>query len=48
LFLSGELDKSEFLLHVALRMAMDLQHEYGITYIFALLADLALKQADFG
>ncbi|KOB63336.1 Tetratricopeptide repeat protein [Operophtera brumata] len=37
-------DKAEQLLHVALRQAQQLHHELGITYIYDLMANLALER----
>lgn len=37
-------DKAEQLLHVALRQAQQLRHELGITYIYDIMANLALER----
>lgn len=39
-----EYDKAEQLLHVALRQAQQIQHELGITYIYDVMANLALER----
>lgn len=39
-----EFDKAEQLLHVALRQAQQLRHESGITYIYDVMANLALER----
>lgn len=43
----GEYKKAESMLHLALRMAQDLNHKDGITYIFDLMANLALECEQF-
>ncbi|KAL0869911.1 hypothetical protein ABMA27_006108 [Loxostege sticticalis] len=40
----GEHEKAEQLLHVALRQAQQLRHELGITYIYDVMANLALER----
>ncbi|CAH0401243.1 unnamed protein product [Chilo suppressalis] len=39
-----EHDKAEQLLHVALRQAQQIQHQLGITYIYDVMANLALER----
>ncbi|XP_030036794.2 tetratricopeptide repeat protein 19 homolog, mitochondrial [Manduca sexta] len=39
-----EYEKAEKLLHVALRQAQQLQHQLGITYIYDVMANLALER----
>lgn len=39
-----EFDKAEQLLHVALRQAQQIRHELGITYIYDIMANLALQK----
>lgn len=39
-----EYDKAEQLLHVALRQAQQIQHELGITYVYDVMANLALER----
>lgn len=41
-----EFDKAEQLLHVALRQAQQLHHELGITYIYDVMANLALERQE--
>ncbi|XP_059615069.1 tetratricopeptide repeat protein 19 homolog, mitochondrial [Phlebotomus argentipes] len=43
----GEYNKAEQMLHLALRMAQELQHKDGITYIYDVMANLALEKGDF-
>lgn len=43
----GEFEKAESMLHLALRMAQDLNSKDGITYIFDLMANLALECEQF-
>uniref|UniRef100_A0A1B0GGU5 Putative tetratricopeptide repeat protein 19 n=1 Tax=Lutzomyia longipalpis TaxID=7200 RepID=A0A1B0GGU5_LUTLO len=43
----GEHNKAEQMLHVALRMAQELQSKDGITYIYDVMANLALERGDF-
>lgn len=40
----NELDKAEQLLHVALRQAQQIRHQLGITYIYDVMANLALQR----
>lgn len=40
----NEYDRAEKLLHVALRQAQQIQHELGITYIYDVMANLALQR----
>lgn len=40
-------DKAEQMLHLALRMAQDIQSKDGITYIFDLMANLAMEREQF-
>ncbi|XP_017472257.1 PREDICTED: tetratricopeptide repeat protein 19 homolog, mitochondrial isoform X2 [Rhagoletis zephyria] len=42
-----EFDKAEQMLHLALRMAQDLQSKEGITYIYDLMANLAMEQEQY-
>ena len=42
-----EYKKAEQMLHVALKMAQDLQSKDGITYIYDVMANLALQVGDF-
>lgn len=43
----GDFKTAERLLHVALKMAQDLQNYQGITYIYDVLANLAMEAGDF-
>eukprot|EP00094_Tigriopus_californicus_P005980 TCALIF_05761-PB protein Name:"Similar to ttc19 Tetratricopeptide repeat protein 19, mitochondrial (Danio rerio)" AED:0.21 eAED:0.21 QI:0/0.57/0.62/0.87/0.71/0.62/8/0/792 len=43
----GDLDKSEMLLHIALKQAQDMNHFDGITYVFTVLANLAFERGDY-
>lgn len=43
----GEHQKAEQMLHLALRMAQDMQNKDGITFIFDVMANLAMEQGDF-
>ncbi|XP_018026640.1 tetratricopeptide repeat protein 19 homolog, mitochondrial-like [Hyalella azteca] len=45
-FHEKEYEKSEMLLHVALKAAQDLEDEQSVTYIFDILANLALQLGD--
>lgn len=40
-------DKAEQMLHLALRMAQDLQNKDGITYVFDVMANLAMEREQF-
>lgn len=40
-------DKAEQMLHLALRMAQDLQHKDGITYVYDVMANLAMEREQF-
>ncbi|XP_055917675.1 tetratricopeptide repeat protein 19 homolog, mitochondrial isoform X2 [Eupeodes corollae] len=42
-----EYDKAEQMLHLALRMAQDLQHKDGVTYVYDILANLAMERGHF-
>lgn len=42
-----EYEKAEKILHLALRMAQDLQSKDGITYVYDTLANLAMDRGDF-
>lgn len=42
-----EFDKAEQMLHLALRMAQDLQHRDGITYVYDVLANLAMERGHY-
>lgn len=43
----GEYQKAEQMLHLALRMAQDLQNKDGITYVFDIMANLAMEQDEW-
>lgn len=43
----GEYQKAEQMLHLALRMAQDLQNKDGITYVFDVMANLAMELGEF-
>lgn len=43
----GEHQKAEQMLHLALRMAQDMQNKDGITYVFDVMANLAMLQGEF-
>lgn len=43
----GEHQKAEQMLHLALRMAQDMQNKDGITFIFDVMANLAMEQGEF-
>ncbi|XP_049877001.1 tetratricopeptide repeat protein 19 homolog, mitochondrial [Pectinophora gossypiella] len=40
----SEYEKAEQLLHIALRQAQQMQHELGVTYIYDVMANLALER----
>lgn len=42
-----EHEKAERILHMALRMAQDLQSKDGITYVYDAMANLAMERGDF-
>lgn len=42
-----EHEKAERILHLALRMAQDLQSKDGITYVYDAMANLAMERGDF-
>ena len=42
LFQKENFDKAEQLFHIGLKMATDMQHQNGITYVLDLMANLAL------
>ncbi|CAH2089545.1 unnamed protein product [Euphydryas editha] len=42
-----EYDKAEQLLHVALKQAQQMQHQSGITYIYDVMANLALEREQY-
>jgi len=42
----GELQKAEGLFHIALRMAVDMNHQAAITYVYDLMANLALDMGE--
>lgn len=42
----NELEKAEQLLHVALRQAQQIHHQVGITYIYDVMANLALQREE--
>lgn len=43
----GEHEKAEQMLHLALRMAQDLQNKDGITFVFDVMANLAMERGEF-
>lgn len=43
----GNFDKAEQMLHLALRMAQDLQSREGITYVYDVMANLALEREQY-
>ncbi|CAH2235014.1 jg1285 [Pararge aegeria aegeria] len=43
----GEFDKAEQLLHVALKQAQQIHHQEGITYIYDVMANLALEREQY-
>lgn len=43
----GEHQKAEQMLHLALRMAQDLQNKDGITYVYDIMANLAMERGEF-
>ena len=43
-FQQGDFDKASSILHIALRMAQDMNHLDGVTYIYNLLADMAFER----
>lgn len=43
----GDYDKAEQLLHVALKQAQQIQHQLGITYIYDVMANLALEREQY-
>ncbi|XP_034835546.1 tetratricopeptide repeat protein 19 homolog, mitochondrial [Maniola hyperantus] len=43
----GEFDKAEQLLHVALKQAQQIRHQLGITYIYDVMANLALEREQY-
>ena len=42
-FQKENFDKAEQLFHIGLKMATDMQHQNGITYVLDLMANLALE-----
>lgn len=44
---NDQYDKAEQMLHLALRMAQDMQSPKGITYVFDLMANLAMEREQF-
>ncbi|KAE8746959.1 hypothetical protein FOCC_FOCC006379 [Frankliniella occidentalis] len=46
-FQKGEPEKAERLLHIALKMAQDLKHEKGITYVYDTMANLAFENGEY-
>ncbi|KAL7740953.1 hypothetical protein ACLKA6_014105 [Drosophila palustris] len=44
---NDQYDKAEQMLHLALRMAQDMQSSKGITYVFDLMANLAMEREQF-
>jgi len=43
----GEHDKAENILHIALRMATEMNHQNAVTYIYDLMANLAYEMGDY-
>lgn len=43
----GEHQKAEQMLHLALRMAQDLQNKDGITFVFDVMANLAMERGEY-
>ncbi|XP_023937045.1 tetratricopeptide repeat protein 19 homolog, mitochondrial [Bicyclus anynana] len=43
----GEFDKAEQLLHVALKQAQQISHQLGVTYIYDVMANLALEREQY-
>lgn len=43
----GEHSKAEQMLHLALRMAQDMQNKDAITFVFDVMANLAMEQGEF-
>ncbi|XP_034237693.1 tetratricopeptide repeat protein 19 homolog, mitochondrial [Thrips palmi] len=43
---NGEPQKAERLLHIALKMAQDMKHEKGITYVYDTMANLAFENGE--
>lgn len=43
----GEHQKAEQMLHLALRMAQDLQNKDGITYVYDIMANLAMERGEY-
>ena len=43
LFQRGNYDKAESLFHIGLKMATDMGHQNGVTYVLDLMANLALE-----
>lgn len=43
----GQHEKAEQMLHLALRMAQDLQNKDGITFVFDVMANLAMEQGEY-
>lgn len=43
----GQYDKAEQMLHLALRMAQDLHSKDGVTYVFDVMANLAMERAEY-
>jgi len=44
----GDLKRADQMFHIALKMAIDLGHEEGITHIYCLMANTAMEQGFFG
>lgn len=44
---NDQYDKAEQMLHLALRMAQDMQSSKGITYVYDLMANLAMEREQF-
>lgn len=43
----GEHHKAEQMLHLALRMAQDMQNKDAVTFVFDVMANLAMEQGEF-
>ena len=43
-FQNGDYDKAQTILHIALKMAQDMDHFDAVSYIFNLLADMAFDK----
>lgn len=45
--MKGEYDKAENILHIALKMAFDLNNQDGVAYIYDVLANVAFDRGDY-